>query len=418
MSSRRIGTSILIGIFFAVVVRAQNPAQLGNTAFEEGRFAEAVEQYKQMLNEKPAFGIHINLGHSYAKLQQWPEAAASYQAAIELDPNAVTTDIWLFLGQAQYRAHHQEAALESFLAAASSGGERRADMWIVHCLIDMEQWIQAEAALSTRLGRDPKDRQALQLLAYVREQMNDWPRAIEVYRELVAEAPGETELWISLANALATEGQPHQAIDTLELAWRLDRSATEQVNRLLADLYLAEQMPREAALSYTRAIRTMERPTADDYFRLGVAYFQSEEFVSAKDAFDKMQRAEPNDFRADLYLGRCAVAEGNPNIAETHYRTAVTKQPSSTEALLTLAQFEMSEERFEEAATHFARVIQLADGRPQVHYNHVLSLLSSPKQDIRAKAALKAALAQHPGDAPLQQLLDRYVNQTTQHAGP
>jgi len=418
VSNRKIEMSILAAILFTVSLWAQNPAKLGNAAFEEGRFAEAVEQYKQALNDRPTFGIQINLGHSYAKLQRWPEAAASYQRAIELDPNAVTTDIWLFLGQAQYQAHRPEAALEAFLATASSGSEQRAGIWIVRCLIDLQQWVRAEATLSTHLGRHPKDRQALQLLAYVQERMNDWQGAIEVYRELVAEMPGETKHWLSLANALAKEGHNSQAMETLELAWRLNRGAAERVNRLLADLYLVEQMPHEAALSYTRAIRAAKRPTADDYLRLGMAYFQSEQFVSAMSAFDRMQQADPNDFRADLYLGHCALAQEDANLAEEHYRTAADKQPSSTEALLALAQLEMSEERFEEAAAHYARVIQLGDGRPQVHYNHILSLMRLPRQKDQPKAALKAALAQHPGDAQLQQLLDRYINQTAQHAVP
>lgn len=414
MSNRKIGTNFLAVILLTVSVWAQDPGKLGNAAFEEGRFAEAIEHYRQALDEKPAFGIHVNLGHSYMKLQRWPEAATSYEAAIELDPNAVTPDICLFLGQAHYQNHQHAAALEAFLAAASSGGGQRAAMWVAQCLIDMKQWVRAEAALSAHLAHHPTDRQTLELLAYVREQANDRQGTIEIYRDLATEAPGQMKYQMSLANALAAHGQTAQAIDTLELAWRLDRNAAEQVNTLLADLYLVEQMPHEAAMSYTRAIRAVERPTADDYFRLGMAYFQSGEFVSAKDAFDEMQKAEPNDFRADLYLGHCATAEEDPNVAEKHYRTALAKRPSSTEALLALAQLEMREERFKEAAAHFARVIQLGDGRSEVHYNHVLSLLRWPGQEGGAKTALKAALAQHPNAPLLQRLLDRYVDQTTQ----
>ena len=70
--------------------------------------------------------------------------------------------------------------------------------------------------LSAQLGPNPKERQALQLLAYVREQMNDWQGAIEVYRELVAEASEETKYWMSLANALSDNqpcnGSPHSSL--------------------------------------------------------------------------------------------------------------------------------------------------------------------------------------------------------------
>jgi tetratricopeptide (TPR) repeat protein len=241
--------------------------------------------------------------------------------------------------------------------------------------------------------------------------MDDRHGAVEVYRALVGEAPGETRYRVALANALAIGGENEQAIDVLELAWRLDRRATREVNRLLADLYLAERMPHEAALCYGRAIRETEEPSADDYFRLGAAYFQSGEFLSAGEALEAMRETEPNDYRADLYLGHAAIEQHDPNRAEEHYRAALAKQPTATDVLLALGQLQMQEKRFEAAAGFFERVIELGDRQALVHYNHVLALMRTPGREQEAEAALKAALARHPGDAQIQQLLDRYVRQ-------
>ena len=413
MFGRKIAASVLIGLCLAAGARAQNAAQLGNTAFEEGKFSEAVVHYRRALSETPVFGVYINLGHSYAKLERWSEAAASYQAGIELDAGAVTADIWQFLGQARYQARQKEAALEAFLAAASSGGEKQAGVWIARCLIELEQWLRAKAALSGYLGRHPEDREALELLAYVLGQMDDRQGAIAVYRELVGEAPGETTYRVALANALAIGGQNGEAIDVLEMAWRLDRGARREVNRLLADLYLAEGMPHEAALCYGRAIRETEAPGADDHFRLGTAYYQSGEFVSAKEALAVMRETDPNDFRADLYLGHIAMEQRDPNGAEEYYRAALGKRAAATEVLLALGQLQMKEKRYEAAAGYFARVLELGDRRALVYTNHVLALLRTPGREPEAEAALRAAIARHPGDAQIQQLLDRYVSQAS-----
>lgn len=412
MLGRTIVTSVLIGLCWAGAAWAQNPAQLGNAAFEDGKFAEAVVHYHKALREQPVFGVCINLGHSYAKLERWSEAAASYQAAIELDAAAVTGDIWLFLGQAQYQAQRREAALEAFLAAAAAGAEKEAGVWIARCLIEQEQWLRAKAALLRYLGGNPEDREALELLAYVLGQMNDQQGTVDVYRELVAAAPEETKYRVALANALAVGGQNGQAIDMLETAWRIDRGATTQINRLLADLYLAEQMPHEAALCYARAIGETEEPSADDYFRLSMAYFQSKELVSAKAALGDMRRADPEDLRIDLYLGHIASEEGDPNGAEQHYLAALTKRVTSTETLLALGQLQMKQERFETAAGCFERVLELGDHRAVVYTNHILALLRTPEREQETRAALKAALAWHPGDAQIQQLLDRYISRT------
>lgn len=411
MSGERICASVWIAVLLTTGVWAEDPVELGNTAFREGRFVEATGHYQRALSKEPVFGVYTNLGHAYAKLERWSEAVSSYQKAIALDPNAVTADIWLFLGQARYQANQGEAALDAFLSAASSGAEEQAGVWIARCLIDREQWVRARAALSRHLARNPRDQEAMELLAYVLGQMNDSQGAIDVYRELATDAPRETRYRIALANALAIAGQNRQAIDALELAWRIDRSATRQASRLLADLYLAERMPHEAALSYARAIRVMDRPSADDYFRLSVAYFQSGEFASAQASLRAMQSVDPADSRADLYLGHCAIEEDDPNRAEAYYESAVQKFPTSTEALIALAQLEMKGKRFEATAAHLARALQSGDRRVQVHYNHILALLRMRQAGEQIEAAIVAALARHPDDSQLRQLLDRYISQ-------
>ena len=412
MCFRKILTSVMIVGCLVACVEAQDAAELGNAAFEEGRYAEAVTHYQQALNDKLTFAVYVNLGHACMKLERWTDAAASYRAAIELDPASVTADVRLFLAQAYYQEKKYEAALEAFLEAASSSSDHRTDVWIARCLIEFEQWLRAKSVLLAHLGANPKDLESLELLAYVCGQMDDQPGVIDAYRELLTAAPDRTSYRVALANALALGGRNQQAIDTLELAWRLDNGTAEKVNRLLADLYLAEQMPHEAALCYARAIRTEGHPSADDYFRLGTAYLQSGEFASAREALDKMQQIDPADYRSDLNLGHIAMAENRPEEAERHFKTALAKASTCSQALLALAQLEMEQRRYEQAATHFAAAIEAGDERPQVYRNHLLALLHMPEKGERTKTAIKAALARHPSNVPLQQLLDRYLRRT------
>lgn len=405
-------TSVVISLCMAAGAWSQNPAQLGNTAFEEGRYTEAVTHYQNALSEEPTFAVYVNLGHACMRLEQWTDAIASYRAAIELDAASATSDVWLFLGQAHYQIRQYGEALDAFLEAAASGANQQTSIWIARCLIDLEQWLRARSALMAHLGTHPKDLEALELLAHVFGQMNDWPDVINTYRELLAAAPDRTTYRVAMANALAISGQSQQAIDTLELLWRIDNGAAVQANRLLADLYLSEEMPHEAALCYARVLSHEDQPSADDYFRLGMAYFQGREFVSAGEAFGKMREIDPADVQADLYLGHVAVETDQPQEAEQHFSAALAKNPASTEILLALAQLEMQQQRYDEAATHFAQAIQWGDERAQVYHNYVLTLLYLPDKASSAGTALKAALARHPSDPQIQTLLDRYIRQT------
>ena len=196
----------------------------------------------------------------------------------------------------------------------------------------------------------------------------------------------------------------------LEFARRVDLDSSEEIDRLLADLYLAEDMPQEAAGCYARLIRTLENPSVEDYYRLGLVYFQSGDFKSSEEVFTQMQKASPADYKADLYLGHVMTESGRFDRALPHYVAAVEKNPTSVEGLIALADLQIKRGRHAEAAVNLAKAIKLGDNRPQVHYNYILALMNG-KDQTRIRPALKAALAEHPSDERLNRLLDQHIKQ-------
>jgi tetratricopeptide (TPR) repeat protein len=280
-------------------------------------------------------------------------------------------------------------------------------------MIELDQWIQAQSVLLGQLRREPRDITTLELLAYVYDQQNNWPDIIGIYRELLNIAPQRTSYRIALAKALTVQGQKQEAMDMLEFARRINPGSGEEIDRLLADLYLAEQMPCEAAGCYARLIRTLDSPSAEDYYRLGLAYFQTRDLTSAEEAFSHMQQVNPADFKADLYLGHVVAEAGRLDEAMAHYRAAVEKNPTFVEGLVALADVQIKNKHHADAAANLAKAIELGDNRSQVHYNYILALMNV-KDEIsptRIRAALKAALAEHPSDEQLNRLLDRYIQQ-------
>jgi tetratricopeptide (TPR) repeat protein len=200
-------------------------------------------------------------------------------------------------------------------------------------------------------------------------------------------------------------------LDMLEFARRVDLGSGEEIDRLLADLYLAEEMPQEAAGCYARLIRRLDNPSPEDYYRLGLAYFQTGDLTSAEEAFSQMQKANPTDFKADLYLGHVMADAGRFDEALAHYKAAVEKNSASVEGLVALADLQIKSERYTEAAGNLAKAIALGDHRPQVYYNYILALMNG-KDQKSVRAALKAALADHPSDEQINRLLDQHIKQT------
>jgi tetratricopeptide (TPR) repeat protein len=410
-SSTIVAVLICLAVF-STSAWSKSYAQLGNAAFEEDKFREAIDHYQQALNIKPSFAVYVNLGHCYARLEQWADAAGAYQAAIELDAESVTADVWRFLGQARYNSDQFQRAMDAFFKAVSLEPDHQGYVWIARCMIELEQWIQAQSVLLGRLGQNPHDTETLELLAFVVSQQGDWRGVIDVYRQLITAAPQRTKYRIALANALVANGQNRQAIDVLEFAWRVDRSSAEQINRLLADLYLAEDMPQEAAASYAKLIAALDEPSAEDYYRLGAAYFQSGELPSAEKAFQSMRQADPAGYKAELYLGHIAAERDSFERAQLQYQAAIGKNPTSAEGFLALANLQMKNQEYAGAAANFAEAFRLGDNRPQVHYNRIRALMRQHNNE-QTEAALKTALAEHPSDEWLLRLLDRYVERMT-----
>jgi len=390
---------------------AKDDVELGNEAFGRGDYVQAVEHYRLAIDKKPTFAAYVNLGHCCMQLERWQSAAVAYEEAIRLKPDDVTGQILRALGRARFESRQYERAIDAFNKASwLEPGSGRDDVWMARCMIELDQWIQAQSALLGQLRREPSNTSTLELLAYVYNQQNNWAGIIDVYQQLLHIAPQRTAYRIALAKALMVQGQKQQALDMLEFARRVDLGSGEEIDRLLADLYLAEEMFQEAAGCYARLIRTLEKPSVEDYYRLGLAYFQSGDFKSSEHVFAQMRKVNPADFKADLYLGHVMTETGRFDKALAHYGAAVEKNPASVEASVALADLQIKSGRHTQAAANLAKAIALGDNRPQVHYNYILALMNG-KDQTSVRAALKAALAEYPSDERLNRLLDQHIRQ-------
>lgn len=390
---------------------AKDNVELGNEAFGRGDYNKAIEYYRLAIDKKPTFAAYVNLGHCYMQLERWNGAASAYEEAIKLEPDNVTAQIWRALGRARFEEQQYEQTIDAInKASLLEPGNGQDDVWIARCMIELEQWIQVQSALLGQLRREPSNTATLELLAYVYNQQNNWPGIIDVYRQLLKIAPQRTPYRIALAKALMVQREKQQAMDMLEFARRVDVGSGEEIDRLLADLYLAEEMPQEAAGCYARLIRMLDNPSAEDYYRLGLAYFRTGDLKSSEEVFSRMRKANPTDFKADLYLGHVMAKAGRFDEAQAHYSAAIEKNSTSVEGLVAVADLQIKSGRYAEAAADLAKAIALGDNRPQVHYNYILALMNG-KDQMSVRMALKVALAEHPSNEQLNHLLDQHIKQ-------
>ena len=78
---------------------------------------------------------------------------------------------------------------------------------------------------------------------------------------------------------------------------------------------------------------------------------------------------------------------------------------------MALAELELKNDKFSDAAEHFSKAIALGEESVVVYYNHVLSLMLSERLDV-AKTAIKEALGKYPTDKQLNGLLEQLIKIT------
>ena len=402
---------LIILIFIAGIVQAKDSVKSGNEAFEKGDYSKAAEYYKLAIQDEPEFYEYINLGHCYMQLKQWSDACSAYEEAIKLEPEEIKASIWHSLGRAYFESCKFEKAKDAFSKALTLEPENdENETWIARCLIELEQWIEAQSVLLGLLSREPDNTVVLKLLAYIYNQQDNQAGIISIYRELLKIEPKNMAYRITLAKMLMNQGQITQAIDILEFAKRLELNDNVEVSRLLGDLYLAQNMPHEAIQCYQVIINKKDKPSAEVYYRLGYAYFQVSDFLSSRDIFNLMREKFPEDSRADLYLGRISAKKQQYEEAETYYVTAIKKNPESLEGLKVLSDLQMKNKRYSDAALSLAKVIDLGGGGQQVYYNYIVALIKDDNP-VKVKAAIKKAMAEYPSDKEIRYLLNQYIKE-------
>lgn len=387
-------------------VSAADDVSLGNEAFENGDYRNAIEYYQRAIDKKKQSELYINLGHAYSRLGYWKDAIAAYQSSLSLDKEAsVNSQTVRFLAKAQYMDDQFENALINFRKIYKIEGDIQDKIWITRCFVSMRQWVLAERMALDFLEDEPENSEVLELLAYIFTNNNQAVQAVDIYKQLAKSQPDHTKYLLELANTYVILQQYEDAIAALQVGLFLPGNRHEEILRLLADLYMNQKIYHDAIICYTRLIALGYEVLPEDYFRLGYACYQTNELHSAQDAFSHILEENPLHIKANLYMGFIAEKQGQLDKAREYYMRAIESDLLSPEPHVSLANLELKNRQYEKSAEHYSQAIKLGDNKLQVHYNHVLSLLLNQHYP-QALSALKNAFRHHPLNTNLNSLLE------------
>ena len=395
-------TGISIFVALAALLSLQDDAELGQKAYQAGRFAEAADSFEKALaGNKKSAPLWIAFGHASLQAGRWDQAVRAYGEAIAL--KVETPELDRALARALDQGGRTDEAIASLRRAASLDPGGSDSLTIGRLLIRKENWVLAEQELLSYLRSSPGSLEGLETLAYVLGKSGRSSQAAEIYRDLERRTPAETKYRILRARLAASQGRYSEAVESLEAA-RLLGGLKEEDEGLLADLYLQEKMFLEAAACYARRLTLSGHPKAEDAYRLGHAYYESGQLLSAKEAFRKALQIEPAHGGASLYLGQIASAQGDGTEARKAFTDAQAKMPDSPQPSIVLGNLELRESSWENAARAFQEALKRGAADSSIWYDLVFAWVKAGRR-VEAIQALKEAFHHFPQDDRLRGLL-------------
>lgn len=164
-------------------------------------------------------------------------------------------------------------------------------------------------------------------------ELGRYQDAVAAYREALAAAPGDVELFNNLANALSADGRAGEAVEYYRQGLTLQPRHTGLWRNLAEALRKDNQLP--AAIEACRA----------------------------------SLRLEPDDTRTACHLAELLQATGQDRAAADQYRNVLEHQPACTEAHFGLGVCLQRLGHFEEAVSCLSRAVELRPDLAEAHYN-------------------------------------------------
>jgi|TARA_Y100000310_G_C20704167_1_gene833331 tetratricopeptide (TPR) repeat protein len=293
---------------------------LGNNAFNEGKFQKAVNEFRNELNLNKRTDVLVNMARAYSNIYELDSArsalmtalaidssfASAYilmgqlskdlgeidkgieytKRAVELDPSSI--DNQYFLGSMLFQAGEFQKALP-YLEAVSD--KRPWDYWAHNNL----------GLVLIRLGNKEDGEKYLSIA----NSLQNLESEIENARNQAQSNPYNIINWLVLGDQLRKMGRLEEAAEVYKVAVFLD-SKNIFLREKMGLLYLAIGDTTNAVYYLSKVLQEDETK-ADSWFNLGIIYANKGDYKEAEDAFENTLKYSTGDTMALQLLSQVRI---------------------------------------------------------------------------------------------------------------
>ena len=134
-------------------------------------------------------------------------------------------------------------------------------------------------------------------------------------------------------------------------------------------------------LSASMSCATRGAAQAEEYFSIGMAYFEMGKFAEAETWLNRARTADKTMLASEYNLGRIAFETGRYKDAAGYFENILKKDPNNTMALKAAAYSRIKNGDFEKAEAHYARVLELVPESADDGFNYALVLYGLQKYE-------------------------------------
>jgi tetratricopeptide (TPR) repeat protein len=280
----------------------------------------------------------LRRGQELASEKRWLEAERAFRQAAEAAPRAVEPRLEL----ARLYLERQQAAtaLDEIDQALSLARGEFAPLFLRGiALIQLEKFEEAALELATALDKRPADAGCRRALGMAAFRARDFAQACEVLQPLIESGNADSSTYALYGGALAGMGRTDESLAALESALRLEPHHREAL-LYLGQAELSRGRHEEAASAFARGLATYGAEESE--FALGLA-------------------------EAETHLGSHAEARAR-------LESLLSRSPRLARAWFVKGSLEEAQKNYVDAATAYAKSIELGYDRADAHLRRGVSL--------------------------------------------
>ncbi|TDB60840.1 tetratricopeptide repeat protein [Arundinibacter roseus] len=265
----------------------------GDALLSRNEGGPAVTSYEYALTAKPNYAVANNkIGQVYLRGKNYNQALDFYKKAIEASPDFAPA--YKDLAELYFLARQYKRAAENFdLYIQKSGNDDpKTVLRAAQFAFTADEYSRSLELLEGIKGKinDPITKR---MYGWAYYKTNDMEKAIENLEGFLKEAPekviSDDYKYLGRAyNKMATEKEyTPQGMEYLMKGAELDTNITEAATTFkeIAGIYYKDKDYEKAATAYVKGVgMDTAKATTNDYFQMGLAYFQGAQAISVPDS--------------------------------------------------------------------------------------------------------------------------------------